>query len=309
MKKIHVIWHKIPDTDATISSIIFAEYLKSKWEIAHPYKLGNINNETRFVLDYVWVEEPETLSQLEKGSTVALVDHNEQTQTIENIADLEIHSIVDHHKIGNLATEYPLFIRTEKLCSTASVLYKMMKAEWLKPNKEHATLIISAIISDSLHFRSGTTQNEDKFIVEELNEIANIPNIEEFAMSMFAAKSDLGDISVEELIKIDYKEFDLNGKKAWIGTIETTNPNYSFGRKDEILTWLEKIKNNDWLDFILLSIVDIIGENNKTIISWDKEKNIVKEVFWVETVDNIADLGNRLSRKKDIVPQLTAYFK
>lgn len=308
MDKIHVIWHQIPDTDATISSIVFAEYLKYKWKKAAPYKLGNLNNETKFILNYVWVEDPETIKSLPAWSKVALVDHNERAQTIENIADLEIHSIVDHHKIGNLETQNPIFIRTEKLCSTSSVIYKMMKEEGIKPNKEHATLIISAILSDSLHFRSPTTQDEDKFIVEELNEIAKIPNIEEYAMEMFKAKSDLWDISIEELIKIDYKEFEVNGKKLWVGSVETTNPNYSLLRKTEIISGLQKIKKEAWLDFIMLSVIDILKEKNTTIL-WDEaDFKVISDIFWVNVLDNLADLWSRISRKKQVIPELTAYF-
>ncbi|EKD29326.1 MAG: hypothetical protein ACD_78C00442G0001, partial [uncultured bacterium (gcode 4)] len=229
-------------------------------------------------------------------------------QTIENIADLEIHSIVDHHKIGNLATENPVFIRTEKLCSTSSVLYKMMKEEGMKPNKEHATLIISAILSDSLHFRSPTTQDEDRFIVEELNEIARIPNIEEYAMEMFQAKSDLWDISIEELIKIDYKEFEVGGKKLGVGTVETTNPDYSLTRKDEIITGMRRIKKQDHLAFMMLSIVDILQEKNTTIVSDETDAQILHNVFWAQAIDGVADLGKRISRKKQVVPELTAYF-
>lgn len=239
---------------------------------------------------------------------MALVDHNERAQTIENIADLEIHSIVDHHKIGNLATENPIFLRTEKLCSTSSVLYKMMKEDGMKPNKEHATLIISAILSDSLHFRSPTTQDEDRFIVEELNEIARIPNIEEYAMEMFRAKSDLGDISIDELIKIDYKEFEVNGKKVGVGTVETTNPDYSLSRKDEIVAGMRRIKQQDHLAFMMLSIVDILNERNTTIVSDDEDAQILREIFSVDTIDNIVDLGKRISRKKQVIPELTAYF-
>lgn len=308
MDKIHVIWHRVPDTDATISSIVFSEYLKYKWKKAAPYKLGNLNNETKFILNYVWVEHPETIEKLEPGSKVALVDHNERAQTIENIADLEIHSIIDHHKIGNLETQNPIFIRTEKLCSTSSIVYKMMKEEGITPNKEHATLIISAILSDSLHFRSPTTQDEDKFIVEELNEIAKIPNIEEYAMEMFKAKSDLWNISIEELIKIDYKEFEVNGKKLWVGSVETTNPNYSLSRKIEIISGMQKIKKEAKLDFVMLSVIDILNEKNTTILSDETDIKVIRDIFWTDVLDNLADLWPRISRKKQVIPELTAYF-
>ncbi|EKE28339.1 MAG: hypothetical protein ACD_3C00073G0001, partial [uncultured bacterium (gcode 4)] len=298
MDRIYVLWHKIPDTDAIVSSIVFAEYLQALWFDAEAYKLWEINNETRFLLDNVWVRVPETIKTLEPKSKIALVDHNEYTQTIDNIWELEMHFLVDHHKIWSLSTEYPLFIRTEPLCSTSSIVYKLMKSEWIIPSKTSAILMISAILSDSLHFRSPTTQEEDKHIVTRLNQIAWIQDIEKYALEMFNAKSDLWNITIEELIKLDYKEFDFNWKKAWIGTVETTNPGYSMNRKDEILKWLQDIKSRDWLDLILLSIVDILNEKNITFVIWEFEKKVIKDVFSIDTADNLADLWNRLSRKK-----------
>lgn len=309
MDKIFVLWHKNPDTDTIVSSIIFADYLNFIWENAVAIKLWNINNETKFVLNYAWISEPETVKDLESWTKIALVDHNENSQAIDNLDSLEIVAIVDHHKIGNLKTDYPLFIRMEKLCSTASILYKMMKAVNMKPTLAQAKLIISAILSDSLHYRSSTTQREDRDIVEELNKIVNIQSIGDYALEMFNAKSDLWDISVDELIKIDYKEFEFNWTKAWIGTVETTNPAYSLWRKEEIIAWMKKIKQENNLDFIMLSVVDILNEKNITIVPWEWESMIIKEVFWAQTADNLVDLGNRLSRKKEIVPQLTEYFK
>jgi manganese-dependent inorganic pyrophosphatase len=127
-------------------------------------------------------------------------------------------------------------------------------------------------------------------------------------MPMFNAKSDLWDMAVEKLIKYDYKEFDFNGTKAWIGTLETTNPGYALGRKEEILSGLEKIKNDDNLDFILLSVVDIIWEKNTTIVLDGKDSEIIEQVFSTTVENNLADLKNRLSRKKQVVPDLTNYF-
>jgi manganese-dependent inorganic pyrophosphatase len=163
-------------------------------------------------------------------------------------------------------------------------------------------------MSDSLLFRSATTTKEDTIIAKELQKITWIESLEDFAMPMFNAKSDLWDMEIEKLIKYDYKEFDLNWTKAWIWTLETTNPEYWLGRKDEILKWLEKIKIQDNLDFIMLSIVDIIWEKNTTIIlDWNDTK-IIEEVFNCKVENNQANLKNRLSRKKQVVPELTEYF-
>jgi manganese-dependent inorganic pyrophosphatase len=126
---------------------------------------------------------------------------------------------------------------------------------------------------------------------------------------MFNAKSDLWDISAEDLIKYDYKEFILNWKKAWIWTIETTSPNYILDRKNEIVSKMDDIKKRDKLDFILLSVVDIIWEKNTSIVLEWEDSKVVEKVFWEKVKDNLIDLKNRLSRKKQIVPELTQYYK
>ena len=307
MAEVYVFWHKIPDTDAICSSVIFANYLQKKWVDAKACKLGKLNNETKFLFDYLGLEEPETIESLPEWTSVALVDHNEMDQTIDWIADLDIAYVVDHHKF-NLQTSSPVSIRAEKLCSTASVLFKMYKEAWFEIDRRIWTLMLSAILSDSLLFKSATSTAEDKKILEELIEITQIMDYEAFMKPLFEAKSDLWDISAEELIKTDYKEFEVNGKKLWVWTLETVNPSYALGRKEEILKWLANIKNSSNLSFIMLSIVDIFWEKNTTIILDWEDSEVIKNVFWTEVVDNLADLWNRLSRKKQIIPDLTAYF-
>lgn len=304
---IKVFWHKSPDTDCICSAIVLSDYLNKKWYNATPYKLWELNKETEFVLNKFWVEIPETIKELENWTRVWLVDHNEISQSLSNLKELDVEYLVDHHKI-DFSTSTPLNIRMEKLCSTASIIYKMYKEAWFELSKTNASLLLSAVLSDSLMFKSATTTKEDTIIAEELNKIVEIRDIKDYAIEMFNAKSDLWDISIEDLIKYDYKEFNLNWVKCWIGTLETTNPEYALWRKNEIIDWLKDIKNRDWLDFILLSIVDIIDEKNHSIVLNWYESEVIKEVFKAEISENIWDLKNRLSRKKQIIPQLTDYF-
>lgn len=308
MTKTYIFWHKNPDTDTILSSIVYWEFLQSKWVDLEVVALWECNNETKFLLNKFWLTAPKIIDTLPAWSKIILVDHNEAPQSIDNLNDFEIVWVIDHHKFGNFSTKSPLYIRSEALCSTCSVIYNIFKAEWYQISKTTASLMISAILSDSLLYKSPTTTDYDKKIVEELNKIAWISNIEEFAMDMFNAKSDLGDISIEDLIKIDYKEFDFNGTKAGIWVIETVNPTYSMNRKQEILKWLEEIKAKNSLDIVFLSIVDILKEKNITFVLWDKEKQVIKDIYGVDTFDNMADLGNILSRKKQVVPQFTEYF-
>ncbi|MDD2487030.1 MAG: manganese-dependent inorganic pyrophosphatase [Candidatus Gracilibacteria bacterium] len=308
MSIVNVIGHKVPDTDSIISALVFAEYLVKSGVEAKAFRLGELNNETRFIFDNVGADVPELSTGFEASSKIALVDHNEKSQTVDNIDELDLEYIVDHHKIGALSTSKPIFVRFENIGSTNTLLYKMYSEASFEISKTNAILMISAIISDTLLFRSPTTTSEDVKAIEELNKIALIDDLEGYALKMFNAKSDLGDISVGDLIKLDYKEFDVGNFKIGAGTIETTNPDYSLNRKTEIVSKMQEIKSENRLDIIILSVVDILNEKNITIISDEHDEKIVKDVFGVASSDNLADLGARISRKKQIIPQLTEYY-
>ncbi len=306
MKEIKVVGHKVPDTDCTLSAIVASDYLEKLWYKAEAFIQGKLNKETLFVLEKFWIKIPEIKTSFPAWTRVCLVDHNEKFQTLDNLEELNVEWVIDHHKV-DFSCSSPLYMRLEPLCSTASVLYKMYKEKKFEISEKIANLLLCAIVSDSLLFRSATTTKEDIELAKELQKISSIENIEEFAMEMFTAKSDLWDISALELIKYDYKEFEVWVKKIGVWTLETTNPNYALWRKEEILEALEKIKKESNLDFIILMVVDIIAEKNTTIVL-DEDKEILEKVFNCEVKDNLADLKNRLSRKKQIVPELTNYF-
>lgn len=307
MIDIKIFWHKNPDTDTVCSAVILSEYLNKKWYNSTSYKLWELNNETAYLFNMLVVKIPETISSLPAWTRVALVDHNEKAQSIDNIDELDIEYIVDHHKFS-VTTSNPVNIRAEKLGSTASVLYKMYKESGISISKEIGTLMLAAILSDTLLFRSATTTKQDTIIAEELKSITWISDFKEFMNPLFEAKSDLWDMDVIDLIKYDYKDFEVAWKMIWVWTLETVNPSYALWRKEEILKWLKKIKVDSKLDFIMLSVVDIFWENNTTIVLDWIDSKIIEEVFNTKVIDNLADLKNRLSRKKQVVPQLTEYF-
>jgi len=308
MREINVVWHKVPDTDCVLSAIIACDYLEKKgYSKATPYIQGELNKETQYLLEKLNIEKPEIKTSFPAMTNICLVDHNEEFQTLDNLSELNVEWVIDHHKL-KFETPTPLNIRVEPICSTASILFKMYKEAGFEVSKKIWTMILACILSDSLLFRSATTTKEDTILAEQLKEITWITDFEKFAMPMFNAKSDLWDMEVSKLIKYDYKEFELWGKKLGIWTLETTNPWYGLWRKEEILKWLEKIKKEDNLDFIILSIVDIIWEKNTTIcLNW-LETEVISKVFNCEIKENLADLKNRLSRKKQVVPELSKYF-
>lgn len=236
-----------------------------------------------------------------------MVDHNEASQSIDNLSECTVTWLVDHHKI-DFKTSAPLTMRVEPLCSTASILYKMYLENNFTISKEIATMMLACMMSDSLLWKSPTTTDEDREIAKNLQKISEISDLEAFAMPMFHAKSDLGDMPIKEVIQYDYKIFEFGTKRCGVGTLETTNPQYALGRKNEILIGLQELKIEQNLDFIMLSIVDILGENNKTLVLDGFDTEVIEHVFITKVENNIADLAARLSRKKQIIPDLTTYF-
>lgn len=308
MSHISVIWHQNPDTDATLSAIIAAEYLQKKWYNAIPYILGSLNNETKYILEKYGIDTPVIKQNFSETEEIFLVDHNELTQSAIGITEQNIVGIIDHHKI-QFESSKALYIRIEALCSTASILYKLYEEAGFEISKNTALMMLACIMSDSLMWKSPTSTGEDKVIASQLQKIAEINDLETFAMDMFAAKSDLGDMPAKDIVHYDYKNFEFDGKKIWVGTLETTNPEYALGRKDELLAAMEEIKEEEDLYFIMLSVVDIIGEKNSTLVLSGWDSDILRIIFEADIIDNIADLGARLSRKKQIVPELTHFFE
>lgn len=308
-----VFGHLNPDTDAIVSALVYAHLLSWQGIPAQAYRLGDLNLETPFVLRGAGVEAPPPLPALEAGTAVALVDHNESAQSAPNLRDLQVTRVVDHHKLGDLTTMQPGFLRFEPVGCTATLLLKMHREARLSVEQADAWLMLGAILSDTLHFRSPTTTPDDREAVAFLAPIAGVRDVTAYALEMFAAKSDLGDTPAAELLKMDYKVFpfgDVTAPQRWgLGVIETTNPGYVFGRQAELLDAMHAARAADGLDGVLLGVVDILNETNRVMIAGEMEAAVMQAVFGAPTVDGVADLGNRISRKKQIVPALEKYFE
>ena len=308
-----VFGHTNPDTDAITSALVYARFLTRQGVEAQAYRLGELNFETPFVLREAGAEAPPLLTSLEAGTAVALVDHNESSQSVANLLDLTVTRVVDHHKVGDLTTSQPPYLRFEPVGCTATILLKLRREANLSVERVDARLMLSAILSDTLHFRSPTTTPDDREAVAFLAPIAGIDDVEGYALAMFAAKSDLGDTPAETLLKMDYKVFpfgDTVDTEHWgIGVIETTNPGYVLGREAELREAMRQALERDNLNGILLSVVDILRETNEMLILSETEEKVVSEAFGVQVQEGRADLGHRISRKKQIVPTLEAYFE
>lgn len=302
-----VIGHINPDLDSIISAIVLAEFLNKK-EKTNNYEsksAGKLNKETNFILDYFGYKKPQIIKDL-SGKRVFLVDHGEYEQSAFGIEKAEIVGVVDHHKMGGLKTSSPIFYRSEILGSTSTILSKMFLENNIALTKKQAGLLLSGIISDTLKFTSPTSTKEDKTIANTLVEISK-ENLKELSDKIFEIKSDISDISIEELIKRDYKEFKAGKTNFAIGVFETLNPKKI--DKNAIFDSLKKIKSESKMDLVFFGLVDIMKKNTELFLVEEKEKEVAEKSFSKKSSNNILFLEGFLSRKKQILPPLNTFLE
>ena len=297
----HIIGHKNPDTDTTCSGLAYQNFLTKQGVEAQAFALGKLNKETEFVLEQFGVESPEQITELPHGTEIILLDHNEEKQSIDNIKDLDIVEIIDHHKV-KIETDKPISIFIKPLGSSCSIIAERYFDSNTELTKGIAGILLAGIISDTLFFRSPTTTDVDRELVEKLNDIVGIDDLEDFSLKMFDAKSDLGDISTEELIRLDYKTFDFKDGTYGIGVMETTSVDFGLNRKSEIVSKLQEIKEKDNLQGIFFVIVDILNEKSYTLGAGEEDVSLFTKLFEVENQEGVLFVDKLVSRKKQIVP-------
>jgi manganese-dependent inorganic pyrophosphatase len=304
MSKVFVFGHKNPDTDSICSALAYAE-LKNKLGVdAEPIRLGQVNEETQYALNYFKAEAPRLVEAVSKeASEVILVDHNEFQQSADDIRDVKILEVIDHHRIANFETSDPLYYRAEPVGCTATILNKMYKENGVEISKETAGLMLSAIISDSLLFKSPTCTDQDVSAARELAEIAGV-NAEEYGLEMLKAGADLSKKSVKELISLDAKEFQMGSYKTEIAQVNAVDLNDVLSRQEELEAAITENINNKELDLFVFVLTDILN-NDSVAISLGKEAAAVEKAYDVTLENNSAVLKGVVSRKKQIVPPLT----
>ena len=293
--------HKNPDTDSIMSSMVMANLENQLGNEAIPVRLGKINKETEYVFNYLQIERPEQISDIEDGQNVILVDHNESTQSANNISNANILKVIDHHTM-NFVAPYQLYYRAEPVGCTATVLYKMYKEYDVEITKTIATLMLSAIISDTLLLKSPTCTKEDKVIAEKLAKIAEV-DLEKYGKDLLKAGTDISDFTPEEVINIDSKLFEKGGKKFKIAQINTADIDDVFKNKAYFETAINNEIANENLDLYVFAATDILNSNSK-IISLGNYSNIVEKAYGVTLDDHTAMLENVVSRKKQMLPKI-----
>ena len=303
---IHVFGHLSPDTDATGSALIWAWYINEHTgEDATAYVLGELNSETRFVLNRFGVTTPELLPTLAPGSAVTIVDTNNPQELPVNINELSLVQLIDHNKlVGGITTELPATITIRPLACTATVIFDTMGLEISALPESIAGLMVSCILSDTLAFRSPTTTPHDKDVAEKLAASLDI-DLMGYANEMFAAKSDVTMFSDSGLITLDSKKYDVGDKNFRVSVIETTTPETILARKDGIIAAIKAcILEESDVDDVLFFIVDIFREEATVLTYSDLAKQVIRASFGVSIEGDTEVLPGILSRKKQILPAL-----
>ena len=302
MNKTFIFGHKNPDTDSITSSLVMADFEKQLGnDNVISCRLGNINKETAFVLNYLGIEAPTLIEDLENGSDVIIVDTSNPGELIPNLSNVKIKKVVDHHQIL-LNTSNPIFYRSEPVGCTETIMYKLYKENNLEISPKIATLMLSAIISDTLLFKSPTCTDDDKNAVVELAKIAKI-DYEKYGMDMLKAGTDLSDYTAEELINIDAKYTTMNGNPLIIAQVNTVDIDDVMKNKLELENAINNVINEKGLNLFMLAITDIVNSNSQ-IIALGNRIDMVEKAFNITLVDNTALLPGVVSRKKQIVPVL-----
>ncbi|QTQ07735.1 manganese-dependent inorganic pyrophosphatase [Macrococcoides canis] len=295
--------HQNPDTDTITSALVMADLQKALGKDIEAVRLGDINGETEYALNKFGVEAPRLIEKLNKEEVI-LVDHNEFQQSAPGIEEATILMVVDHHRIANFETAGPLYYRAEPVGCTATILRKMYKESDVEIKPEIAGLMLSAIISDTLLFKSPTCTDEDVKTAEALAEIANI-DLQSYGLEMLKAGASTKDKTAEELLNIDAKSFAMGDHEVRVAQVNTVDIDEVLARKDELEQAINAETAQEGYALFVLVVTDILNSNSK-ILALGQQQSMVEKAFNVALDQNTALLEGVVSRKKQVVPQLTA---
>jgi len=302
MNKTLIFGHKSPDTDSICSALIMQDlenYL-TRGETSIACRLGELNKETEYALNYFNIEAPKLIDTVEDGAEVVLVDHNEFVQSVNNIENAKIMKVIDHHRICGFQTAEPLFYMAEPVGCTATILYELYLANNIEIKPYIAGLMLSAIISDTLLLKSPTTTKKETKIIEQLAQIANV-DYKTYGLEMLKAGTDLSSYSAAELLEIDAKNVDINGNKVKIAQVNTVDIQDVLKNQEELEKAINNTIENENLDLFMLAVTDIVNSNSEALVL-GKRTDIFEKAFNNKLENNRAFLPGVVSRKKQILP-------
>ena len=303
MSKVFITGHKNPDTDSICSALSYAALKQAQGVEAVAVRLGEVGKEAQYALDYFQVEAPELIASVEEKQAVMLVDHNEPAQSVDGLDKAELLEIVDHHRLGGLNTANPIFVHIEPVGCTATIITKMFDCQKVELPKKIAGLLLSAIVSDTVLSKSPTCTEQDKAAAEKLAVIAGV-NLKEYGMAMLKAGADLGDLTPAQIAKTDSKPFSFGKYKAIVAQISVMDTADILAKKAELVAAMQELCQNEGYDMSLLMVTDIMEESTELVFVGEP-KQLIADAFGKDASGDSIYLPGVMSRKKQIVPQLT----
>ncbi|WP_323704346.1 manganese-dependent inorganic pyrophosphatase [Mammaliicoccus sp. Dog046] len=302
MVKTFIFGHKNPDTDTIASALVMEDLQKALGNDAQAARLGDVSDETQFALDYFKVEAPALLETPLADKEVILVDHNEFQQSADDITDATITMVVDHHRISNFETGAPLYYRAESVGCTTTILKKMYEENNIEIKPEIAGLMISAIISDTLLFKSPTCTDQDVAACEALAKIANV-DLNEYGLDMLKAGASVKGKTPEFLLNMDAKSFNMGEHVVRIAQVNTVDVNEVLEIQEDVENEINAIIAKEQYDLFVFVITDILNSDS-TAIALGKQQQVVEQAFDTKLDGNVAVLPGVVSRKKQVVPPI-----
>ena len=303
-----VVGHSNPDTDSVTAAIAYANFLNATGADAKAcmqISAENLNPESKVVLEKFGLAAPEEITDA-AGKDVALVDFSDVAQAPANIGDANVVGIVDHHKIGDIVTNSPIFFYAKPVGCTGTVLLEMYKSNNIDLPKDIAGGMLCAILSDTVNFKSPTCTDADKAAVAELLEITGVTDQDALFMEMLKAKSSVEGVSMKDLIFRDYKDFDMNGKKVGIGQIELATLDQVADIRDGLYKAVEEVKA-DGRHSVLFMLTDVVKEGTDLMVVSD-DPAVIEGAFSGKIEGQSMWVDGMMSRKKQVVPSLQDAF-
>ncbi len=302
---IKVFGHKSPDTDSTGSPIIWAWYLTDCRGVdAEPRLLGEPNTEAAFMLRRWNLDRPELLEDVGPEDEVVIVDTNNVAELPASINAARVVEVIDHHMLqGGLKTNSPINITIRPVACTATIMHDLMGEDAAKMPEAIKGAMLSCILSDTLEFRSPTTTDVDRALAESLAADLGL-SIPDYAAEMFAAKSDVSSFSDSELLRMDSKQYEVDGTTFRVSVLETTSPGTVLSRKDGLMEDMVTVAEEDGVDQVLFFLVDILNEEAILFVPNDLVKSVAEKSFGVTVKGDLVSLPGVVSRKKQIIPAL-----
>ena len=307
LDKIYVVGHKSPDADSVFAAMAYAN-LKNILENTDRYEAvvtSEVNKETKYALDKFGFYVPAILDNA-ADKQVVLVDHNEFGHAVDGIESARIIEVIDHHKVDFKYSE-PILFYVKPWGSSCSIVFDLYKSNNVVLDKKLAGLMLAAVLVDTVITKSPTCTAKDKNIIADLAKIAEIENWQEFGMEIFKVRASVAELSDENLIKSDFKDFAMKVGKFGIGQVETVDLTEFKNREDSILEKLQNIKSSNGYHTTILFITDIINEGSQFLVATDDEAGFA-EAFGKRLENSRVYIEGILSRKKQVTPKLQEVF-